>query len=87
MKKLNIEIKGSISKKKINGKVYCYLKFRDSGKVKTIYLGKPGSERVKEIELELKKQKKQRYGRLQFWHRPAHSCRQSGFIGMASTIY
>ena len=30
--------KGYISEKKINGKNYCYLQFRENGKVKSIYI-------------------------------------------------
>ena len=47
------EIKGSISIKTINGRQYCYLKFRDDSTVKTVYIGKPGSEKVIEIEKKL----------------------------------
>lgn len=30
--------KGYISEKKINGKNYCYLQFRENGKVKSVYI-------------------------------------------------
>ena len=30
--------KGYISKKEINGKNYCYLQFRENGKVKSVYI-------------------------------------------------
>ena len=47
------EIRGSISIKTINGNEYCYLKYREEEKVKTVYLVKPGSDAVAEAEEKL----------------------------------
>ena len=49
--------KGSIMARKISGKKYYYLKYRDDGKVKQKYIGKD-EEKIKSLEKEIKKRKK-----------------------------
>ncbi len=41
--------KGSLSIKKRNGHPYCYRAYRDQGKVKFVYLGKPDSPEAKDF--------------------------------------
>lgn len=45
--------KGSISEKKRNGLPYCYLAFREKGKVRFVYLGKKDSEEVNKVAAQI----------------------------------
>lgn len=54
--------KGSLSKKKINGKEYYYLLYRDGSRVKTDYLGKSSDDKVKDYRDKIARRK--RYERL-----------------------
>ena len=48
-------VKGSLSVKKRGDHSYYYLAFRDNGKVKFVYVGKEGSESVKEAAEKIEK--------------------------------
>jgi len=50
--------KGVVSSKKINGKSYYYLSYREGNKVKTDYLGKLTEQEVKEYQEKIEKRKR-----------------------------
>ena len=49
--------KGHISIKRINDNDYAYLSFRDKDKIRSIYIGKPSSEKASQIEGKIKERK------------------------------
>lgn len=49
--------KGYISVKRINGNKYAYKNYREKDKVKSEYLGKPGSRKVHSIENAIKERR------------------------------
>ncbi|MGM0442442.1 MAG: hypothetical protein ACQEQC_08505 [Elusimicrobiota bacterium] len=49
--------RGYISIKEINDNKYAYRSYREKDKVKSIYLGKPDSNKVKEVEEQIKERK------------------------------
>ena len=51
--------KGSLSVKNRKGHAYCYRAFREEGKVRFVYLGKPDSPKARDFSKQL--EKRQRY--------------------------
>ncbi len=49
---------GYISKKKVNGNIYCYRSFRDKKNVRTIYIGSEFSEAAKDMGNKILERKK-----------------------------
>jgi hypothetical protein len=50
--------KGSLVKKKRGKQFYCYLSYREAGKVKSDYIGSVNSEKVQELEKKLGQRRK-----------------------------
>ncbi len=56
-KRINNLPKGYISIKRIKGNKYAYLSFREKDMVRSIYLGKPSSEKVAKVKEQIEKRK------------------------------
>lgn len=57
-KRLDSLPKGRMYPKKINGKIYYYLAYRDGKKVKTDYLGKLSDEEIKAMQEKIDQRKR-----------------------------
>jgi hypothetical protein len=50
--------KGSLVKKKRGKQFFCYLSYREAGKVKSDYIGSVNSEKVQELEMKIEQRRK-----------------------------